>query len=176
MQVVDTANEKVLTETDGAGATTRHAYDLVGQQTETTHADGQKTTVEHQVAGPTGTGINATVVTAPGGYATRTVTDALGREIRAEDNYDAEARQLTDGSWRKRGETVYDREGRIVKAVDAAGLETRSVFDEFGRVVKAIAPNGAETATEHDEVTRTRTATLTAPGADTPVSTTVSAR
>ena len=47
------------------------------------------------------------------------------------------------------------------------------MFDEFGRVVKAIAPNGAETATEHDEVTRTRTATLTAPGADTPLSTTV---
>ena len=42
------------------------------------------------VAGPAGTGINATVTTAPGGYATRTVTDALGREIRAEDNYDAE--------------------------------------------------------------------------------------
>ena len=83
------------------------------------------------MAGPAGAAANATVTTAPGGYATRTVTDALGREIRTEDNYDADTRQLTDGSWRKRGETVYDREGRIVKAVDAAGLETKSVFDEL---------------------------------------------
>ena len=83
------------------------------------------------------------------------------------------SRAVDRRSWRKRGETVYDREGRIVKAIDAAGLETSSVFDEFGRVVKAVAPNGAETTTEHDEVTRTQTATLTAPGTDTPLSTTV---
>ena len=172
--MIDTANENVLTQTDGAGATTKHAYDLVGRQVETVHADGQKTTVEHTVAGPTGTGANVTVTTAPNGYANRTVTDALGREIRAEDNYNADDGALTD-SWRKRGETVYDREGRIVKAVDAAGLETRSVFDEFGRVVKALAPNGSETTTQYDEVTRTRTATLTAPGADTPVSTATTA-
>ena len=109
VQVVDTANEKVLTETDGAGNTTKHAYDLVGQQTETIHADGQKTTVEHQVAGPTGTGTNATVTTAPGGYATRTVTDALGREIRAEDNYNAETRAADRELAQARGDRLRPR-------------------------------------------------------------------
>ncbi|WP_164493277.1 RHS repeat domain-containing protein, partial [Streptomyces sp. ADI96-02] len=108
------------------------------------------------------------------GFATRKVSDELGREVRSESNYqpsgnDGRGRTLPEGQWRQVSGAEFDTSGQQTKTVDAGGRETTIGYDAWGRPAKATAPDGTVTLSTHDDIEGTTTEQTVPAGTDKPV-------
>jgi RHS repeat-associated protein len=119
---------------------TEHAYNIYGQRTSTTNANGQKTEYAYDPAtgwliaqtDPTDgkvqytydAGGNPTAVTDPIANVTRYVYDRLGRQTQV---------TLPDGNLLT---FVYDAAGNLVQSKDPAGAKTAYEYDAMNRAVK----------------------------------------
>lgn len=136
----------LLTETDAAGAVTRHEYDGHGAMVATTDALGHRTAIECDRAGLISS------VTDPLGRTTRVTRDRFGRVVEVVDALGGSTRlarrpdgqvterALPDGS---RETWEYDAAGSVIEHCDQVGARTRFEPGPFNRMKARVQPDGA---------------------------------
>ena len=150
------------TKTEGRGEESTQ-YDIADRPVRSTGADGTVTRTDYQV---TDTGASTTVTRETDGFAIRSSTDQLGREVSTESNYEPSGDRV--GAWRQIAAATYDTSGRQNSSTDAAGRETRTEFDAWGRPAVTTEPDGTRTLASYDDAAGTSTSALVPPGQDTP--------
>jgi RHS repeat-associated protein len=157
--VSDLLHGQPLAVTDVMGHPTTTEYDARGRPVRVEDAAGRALRTEYRTRQQHG--VNATVVTAPGGVVTTTETDVLGRVRRIVDNIDHGT--AIDGQERVVESRAYPEPG-VVEVTDAWGATTRAEHDGLGRPVKSIAPSGLTEVRTYDDATQEETRALTPTG------------
>ena len=167
---------RLISSKDERGAITRFEYNNVGQQTSTTNALGQRSSIEYDASGRPVTATNAkgdvtrsqfdgsgklTKQIEPDGTFTRnsydangrlaSKTDALGRITRYEYTNAGNLAAVIDamGNTTRYG---YDTRGNQVSQTEAEGRETRFDYDLLNRRTAMILPMGQRSTTKYDFV------------------------
>ena len=141
------AADRLISDTDVNGATTRFRYDEAGNLIETTDANEHVTRYEYDAMNRRTVVINAT------GHRTGSVYDLGGRLITRIDP-NGKATRL-----------AYDALGRLVKVTDPLGFDTMTTYDPNGNVLTTTDANGtaglqstntdgATVSREYDELNR----------------------
>ncbi len=167
---------RLISSKDERGAITRFEYNNLGQQTSTTNALGQRSSIEYDASGRPVTATNAkgdvtrsqfdgggklTKQIEPDGTFTRnsydangrlaSKTDALGRITRYEYTNAGNLAAVIDamGNTTRYG---YDTRGNQVSQTEAEGRETRFDYDLLNRRTAMILPMGQRSTTKYDSV------------------------
>ncbi|MFJ4963786.1 RHS repeat domain-containing protein [Streptomyces sp. NPDC088729] len=164
--VSDLAGGVTLSEKTGDLAEEVNEYDVADRLVKTTADDGTVTRASYEtrrgVVGGAPGGTSTTSRRESDGFASRTVTDELGRRTASETNYQPSAdggrgAMLPEGQWRPTGAAEYNTAGQQVKSVDAGGRETTVEHDAWGIPAKTTGPDGTVTFSNHDDVAGTAT-------------------
>ncbi|WP_164493279.1 RHS repeat protein, partial [Streptomyces sp. ADI96-02] len=174
--VSDLASGATLSRKAGDRAASTVEYDIGDRPVRSSTAEGTVTTTSYgtwQGGGAERGGTSVTSRRASDGFATRSVTDELGREQTTQSNYQPSAdggrgAMLPDGRWRQTSAAEYDRYGRQTKAVDAGGRETTTDHDAWGRAARTTTPDGTVALSGYDDVAGATTRRTVPAGADKP--------
>ncbi|MFD7860314.1 hypothetical protein ACFV6B_39480, partial [Streptomyces microflavus] len=172
--VSDLASGAALSERVGDLGETVTEYDVADRPVKATGADGTVTTTSYDLDDEGGGSV--TRVRESDGFASRTVSDELGRTVATESNYrpsgnDGEGEILPEGQWRQTSAARFNGVGQQVAAVDVAGRETVTEYDAWGVPSKVTTPDGTQALATHDDVAGTKTTQTVPAGADKPITT-----
>ncbi|MFJ8763013.1 RHS repeat domain-containing protein [Streptomyces cyaneofuscatus] len=157
--VTDLASGLTLSQKVGDLAETSTGYDIGDRPVEVTDQDGRVTHISY------GTGDEVGAVTRrrkSDGFASRSLTDALGREVRTESNYrpsgnEGQGQILPQGEWRQTAAAEFDTTGQQIGATDAAGRKTQVTHDAWGLPETVTTADGTVTRVSRDAVAGTKT-------------------
>ncbi|HEV2636342.1 MAG TPA: fibronectin type III domain-containing protein [Actinocrinis sp.] len=165
------ADNRVATEKDPAGATTKYTYNAAGQPATVTNGDSGKTTYAYNTAG------DLLSTTDPMGYETTATYDTSGR-IATETTplgnvtganaaaYTTAYTYFTDGDLRTSTDPLgnvttygYDPAGNLTSVTDPTGAKTTYTYDASGDVLTSTDPAGSKTTYTYDATGDEKSAT-----------------
>ncbi|MFJ4967190.1 hypothetical protein ACIP6P_32990, partial [Streptomyces sp. NPDC088729] len=177
--VSDLASGSTLSERTGDLGETVTEYGLDDKPVKTTAPDGTVTTMSYETQRGDSSRRGESVAVSrreSDGFATRKVSDELGREVHTESNYrpsgnDGRGGMLPQGQWRQVSGAEFNTSGQQVRTIDAGGRETAVEYDAWGRPAKATTADGTVTLSTHDDVEGTTTEQTVPAGTDKPTQT-----
>ena len=155
---IDGASGLVMSMTASDGVALSRTYDAGGRITVSTQPTAELT-YEYSQAGLDGSGVNATTITRKAdGYASKIVTDALGRDL---ESYDNQVGGAVSSTWRQLSASSYDERGNVASRTDQAGLVTTYGYDTGTGLLTSLAfPDGRSAEYSYDAGAGTVSATM----------------
>ncbi|WP_164493108.1 RHS repeat protein, partial [Streptomyces sp. ADI96-02] len=168
--VTDLASGATLSEKTGDLAESTTTYDIADRPIAATGTDGTVTTFSY---GRWSGGASTTSTRKSDGFASKSVSDELGRDTATHSNYRPSANSgqggmLPEGQWLETSAAEYDRFGRRSGTVDAGGRRTTIEYDAWGKPARTTGRDGTVVLSGYDDVAGTTTSRTVPSGSDRP--------